>query len=108
MDATRLEGWTPVRLRWQDAQPVLDWCFVGAERFTEPFFDQTVQRLLRHPFNQLFRRQTPLAALAELHAHAPGLAPTGFIFHMSLRLDAYLADARGAAAEYRHLRSGAH
>jgi hypothetical protein len=83
MDATRLEGWTPVRLRWQAARPVLDWCYVGAERFTEPFFDQTVQRLLRHPFNQLFRHQTPLAALAELHERAPGLAPTGFIFHMS-------------------------
>jgi gluconate kinase len=83
MDATRLEGWTPVRLRWPDAQPVLDWCYVGDERFTEPFFDQTVQRLLRHPFNQLFRQQTPLAALADLHARAPGLAPTGFIFHMS-------------------------
>ena len=56
---------------------------MGDERFTEPFFDQTVQRLVRHPFNQLFCRQTPLEALAGLHAREPGLAPTGFIFHMS-------------------------
>ncbi|MFL6211264.1 MAG: sulfotransferase family protein [Pyrinomonadaceae bacterium] len=83
MDATQFQGWMPIRLHWQAAQPVLDWCFVGDERFTEPFFDQTVQRLLRHPFNQLFRQQTPLETLAKLHERAPGLAPTGFIFHMS-------------------------
>jgi hypothetical protein len=83
MKAESLRDWLPVRLAWQDAQGTVDWCYTGAERCTEPFFAETVQRLLRHPFNQLLRRQTPLDALAELYERAPGLQPTGFIFHMS-------------------------
>ena len=83
MNAESLRDWTPVRLSWQGAQGTLDWCYAGQERFTEPFFAETVQRLLRHPFNQFLRQQTPLEVLAELHERAPGLAPTGFIFHMS-------------------------
>jgi hypothetical protein len=83
MDAASLRDWMPVRLSWQSTQGILDWCYVGDERFTEPFFAETVQRLLRHPFNQLLRRQTPLEVLAELHERTPGLAPTGFIFHLS-------------------------
>ncbi len=81
--ATQLRDWLPVRVGWQDERPFVDWCFRGDERLTEPFFDQTVQRLLRHPLNQLCRCRTPLDALAELHDEAPGLAPAGFIFHLS-------------------------
>jgi hypothetical protein len=38
---------------------------------------------MRHPFNLVFRHQTPIEALMEWHQTQPGLPPTGFIFHMS-------------------------
>ena len=82
-DAAQLRDWLPTRLSWQAGRPFVDWCFRGDARFTAPFFDQTVQELLRHPFNQLCRRQTPLEVLGALHEQEPGLWPTGFIFHMS-------------------------
>jgi hypothetical protein len=78
-----LSGWFPVRIHWQDSEPVVEWCHFGATRFAEPFFDQTVERCLRHPFNQLFRRRTPMDALAELEREQPGVEPSGFVFHMS-------------------------
>lgn len=77
-------GWIPIRLYWQASEPWVDWCYLGDRRFTDPFFDETVQRALKHPFNLAFRRQTPLSQLADLEdSGAPPLLPTGFIFHMS-------------------------
>ena len=76
-------GWTPIRFYRRAGRPLVDWCHTGTERFTDPFFDQTIERILSRPFNLLFRPQTPVAVLAELAALSPGLRPTGFIFHMS-------------------------
>jgi hypothetical protein len=81
--AAQLTGWTPIRFYWQRAEPFVDWCHMGATRLTEPFFDQTVERVLRHPFSLLFRPQTPVAALAEVAAAQACLPPNGFIFHLS-------------------------
>jgi hypothetical protein len=75
--------WMPIRMYWEGKQPMVDWCRLGDLRFTEPFFSDTVEKGLRRPFNSLFRRQTPIEDLCELHDSAPGLPPTGFIFHMS-------------------------
>lgn len=79
----RFHNWTPIRVYWRDGQPFVDWCYLGDERFTAPFFNHTIDDLLRQPFNLLFRHQTPLEFLGELYEQNPGLAPTGFIFHMS-------------------------
>jgi hypothetical protein len=83
MNAEQLKGWIPARVYWQDAAPVLDWCYLGERRLTAPFFDQTVEECLRHPFNLLFRHQTPIAVLAAPHFRRTALAPGGFIFHTS-------------------------
>lgn len=40
-------------------------------------------RCLRHPFNHVFRRESSMASLDEWYVESPGLAPAGFIFHMS-------------------------
>ncbi len=76
-------GWVPMRIFWRDAQPIVDWAFLGTRRFTDPFFAQTIQPCLRHPADLLFRHQTPLETLGEIAATQPSLRPTGFIFHMS-------------------------
>ena len=79
----QLDGWLPIRVAWNHTPPLVDWCHVGTRRFSEPFFDQTIETCLRHPFNLLFRHQTPLEGLAEWQTLRPGLPPSGFIFHMS-------------------------
>jgi len=83
MTTESLTNWIPIRVYWQDAQLLVDWCRFDHDGFREPFFDDTVQRLLRRPFNLLFRRQTPVERLGDLCASRPGLSPAGFIFHMS-------------------------
>lgn len=83
VDANQLAGWVPIRIYWNGRTPVVDWCWVGTRRFTQPFFDHTIDNCLRLPFSLLFRPQTPIESLGERHALAPGLQPRGFIFHMS-------------------------
>jgi hypothetical protein len=84
MLAERFRGWAPMRFCWRDQHPMVNWCLVdGYFRFTDPFFDQTIATALRNPFQLLFQHQTPIELLGELEQEAPGLAPTGFIFHMS-------------------------
>lgn len=80
--ALDLNGWTPVRLRL-DGEPSLEWVYTGARRFTDPFFDHTIEAALRDPFSLLFRRRTPLAALGDWSESTPGVRPTGFVFHMT-------------------------
>lgn len=75
--------WVPISVYGQSQPFGVDWCYMGEERFSDPFFVETIQRRLTLPFNQLFRPQTTLNELAERQAGLPGLSPTGFIFHMS-------------------------
>ena len=81
----KLDGWIPIRVFWRhgQARPEVEWCRLGEAGFTDPFFESTVQRLMSHPFHHAFRRRTSIDALEEWRAQRPGLAPTGFIFHMS-------------------------
>ena len=62
---------------------MVDWGHLGAQRFTEPFFAQTINSCVRHPADLLFRHQTQLDDLGDIAARQPGVQPTGFIFHMS-------------------------
>jgi len=78
-----MDNWLPIRIDWKQTPPQVDWGHVGTRRFTEPFFEQTIEKCLRQPFNLLFRHQTPLEALVEWQTVRPGLLPSGFIFHMS-------------------------
>jgi hypothetical protein len=70
-------------LYWQGAEPGVEWFYMGAKRFSEPFFEATANFEVQTPFNSLFRFRTPLGALAEWHDVSPGLKPSGFIFHLS-------------------------
>src|SRR5579859_7781015 len=78
-----LAGWSPTQVRWIDDRPVVRWRYTEGVDFTDPFFHQTMDRCVRHPFRLLFWRDTPIEALAEFAAQSPGLEPSGFIFHMS-------------------------
>jgi hypothetical protein len=78
-----LNGWAPIRVDLKKSPPEVDWCELGRERFTDPFFEQTISRRLRDPFPLLFRRRSTLDALVERLESRPGLPPAAFIFHMS-------------------------
>lgn len=82
-DLGQLEGWVPARFFWRDGKPIVDWCYLGKQRFEAAFFEQTIGKCMARPFNLLFRKQTPIEILEEWHQTRPGLKPTGFIFHMS-------------------------
>jgi hypothetical protein len=76
-------GWLPARAFWQEDELYVGWSYFGDRRLCEPFFEDSLRRALETPFNLLFHYATPIARLADwLQAH-PGLAPSGFIFHMS-------------------------
>jgi hypothetical protein len=79
----QLEGWIPIRLYWRQRLPMVDWCYFGRRAFNNSFFDQTIEECLGDPFNQVFRRQTPISVLGDWQRARPGLMPTGFIFHLS-------------------------
>jgi hypothetical protein len=81
--AARFDEWLPIRAFWRDGGGWVDWCHFGKRRLTEPFFRDSVIGALRVPFNQAFRRESPIEALAEWRAASPGLAPTAFILHAS-------------------------
>ncbi|MDX6410857.1 MAG: hypothetical protein QOE91_373 [Gaiellaceae bacterium] len=74
-----LDGWTPIRVHARE-EPVVEWCWMDGITFSDPFFVQTVERALTTPFSLLFRRETPIGALADVE---PGLAPSGFVCHVS-------------------------
>lgn len=77
------DGWFPIRAFWQEGRVMLDWCWLGERRFTDPFFEQTIHAALAHPFSLLFRRQSSLEELAAWAGSQPVPLPAGFIFHMS-------------------------
>jgi hypothetical protein len=58
----------------------VQWCHLGDLRFTDPFFEQTVWRAMKHPFHLLFSHHTPLDALED---QTRELRLAGLIFHMS-------------------------
>lgn len=84
MTALPSPGWTPVRVA-RDARAgwTVDWCRLGDQRFTDPFFEETIDRALLRPFNLTFRRRTPLGALAPRAGGPQAVRPAGLILHVS-------------------------
>lgn len=81
MQLSDLARWTPVKLDFSGPTPAVYWADLSAERFVEPFFDQTVARWASGP---RVRRpvRTGLDALVSLDSE-PSLEPAGMIFHLS-------------------------
>jgi hypothetical protein len=81
MELVDLARWTPVRLDFSGPAPTVDWADLSAERFVEPFFDQTVARWASGLGARPLVR-TGLEALVALDGE-PSLEPAGIIFHLS-------------------------
>ncbi|WP_224771069.1 sulfotransferase family protein [Pseudomonas sp. FEN] len=76
-----LKDWLPIRVWREGAHWRVDWCWFGERRLDLPFFGNSVDEALQLPFNQAFRRETPLAVLSEWQL--PAVAPSAFIYHAS-------------------------
>jgi hypothetical protein len=81
MELADLAHWTPIRFDFSGPAPTIDWADLSAERFVEPFFDQTVARWASGPHARPLVR-TGLEALVALDDE-PSLEPAGMIFHLS-------------------------
>jgi len=79
------DGWVPIRMVGAGGagEAFVDWCWLGEERFTQPFFDSTIEIAQGLPFNRLFTHRTSIAELGAWYAASPGMVPSGFLFHMS-------------------------
>lgn len=76
-------GWIPLFLSICNGQAVVDWGYMGSERFSEPFCHDSFQKLASRPFNRLFRQRSGLDLLRRRAKHHPGLPLQGIVFHMS-------------------------
>lgn len=83
LNSEYFRDWLPARFYDNGEGHFADWIFLGRKRFTEPFHDNTLEICMRMPFNLLFRRQTPIGFFEEFYEKSPGIAPGGFIFHIS-------------------------
>ncbi len=81
MELADLARWTPIRFDFSGPAPTVDWADLSAERFVEPFFDQTVARWATSPQARPLVR-TGLDAFVALDSE-PSLDPAGMIFHLS-------------------------
>lgn len=82
-DAHSFAGWLPYQVSRFTPEVRVRWVWCGDWRANDPFFDHTLSGLLRSPLGQLLQRETSLAQLVALAEAAPGVAPAGFIFHVS-------------------------
>jgi hypothetical protein len=80
VEPSALAAWTPVAIDLAPPTPSVDWGDLRGIRFSEPFFQQTVERWAGGDPQPLVR--TGLDALAALD-DAPSLDPAAFIFHVS-------------------------
>lgn len=75
-------GWLPASVQETTHGSVVDWIHLAGARLTEPFFEDSLRRARGLPFNQLIRRRTPVAVLANTD-DGQRRAPDGLVFHMS-------------------------
>ncbi|MBC3788358.1 sulfotransferase family protein [Spirosoma utsteinense] len=79
-----LQHWIPYKLRTTNGQPDCRWLYLGDHPMTAPFFDDTQQRCLSHPYNSSpYASVSSLDGLIEMAQAVPAVAPTAFIFHVS-------------------------
>jgi len=77
------EGWVPVHVFRSGPQPQVLWSRLGATRFTDSFFTQTVTTALQSPLFRFLQRTTSLDELVAASECEPAVEPAGFIFHVS-------------------------
>jgi hypothetical protein len=92
MASIDLKGWLPVDAVVVDGRPGLLWMNLEGVELSEPFFEQTIDRLRsQHPERRA--RFTEFDTLVQLEKSFDSVSPTGFIFHSSRCGSTLLANA---------------
>ena len=79
-----LRHWIPYKLITTDTQPICRWLYLADEPINAPFFDDTQQRCLSHPYNShSLSVVSSLDGLIDMAQTVPSVAPSAFIFHVS-------------------------
>ena len=76
-------GYLPMRVKFSEYGAEVSWCSDDGLAFDDPFFDESLLRCLKRPFNRAFRPQTPIAGLVDFAQANTCRSPDAFIFHMS-------------------------
>jgi hypothetical protein len=80
---TDLTGWIPTRVERDGDDLSISWCLAEGARFEEPFWTETVNRLMADPFRLLLQHSGDLADLQRHAEQHPAIKPSGFIYHLS-------------------------
>jgi hypothetical protein len=75
------DDWFPIRLAFRDGEWEVESARLGAERFRDPFFHETVRRCLERPFNLAFRRRETFEHFEGQTCE--GRRPDLLVFHLS-------------------------
>ncbi len=79
-----LKNWIPIKLLEEPNNDLCRWLFVGDEKFSAPFFDETISTCRRLPENSHLKRSIASTSLLPLWANGmETVSPTAFIFHIS-------------------------
>ena len=95
MNTNQLKGWLPVDAVVVDGRPGLWWMEMADVSLSEPFFQQTVDRVKSDQRGELF---TEFDVLLQLEKVLNSVPPTGFIFHSSRCGSTLVANACRAVA----------
>jgi hypothetical protein len=82
MASIDFQGWMPIDAVIENGRPGLSWMDLTGVEFSEPFFQQTIDRIRTENPDSVIRF-TELDALIQLEKTFDSIAPSGFIFHSS-------------------------
>ena len=79
-----LKNWIPFKLFEEEGYNCCRWLYLGDEKITEPFFEETIAKCRSLPNNsRLIRCISSAAILPEWANHFESVSPTAIIFHIS-------------------------
>ena len=82
--ASAIRNWIPYRLFQDGNNTCCRWIYLGDEKITEPFFEETIGKCRMLPENsRLIRCVSSIDVLPEWAQQIRAIAPTAFIFHIS-------------------------
>jgi hypothetical protein len=84
MNNLHLDNWIPYHLTESNDEHACKWLYTNGDKFTGPFFTESVSKCLSHPFNSgRYRSYSNISVLPEWAANLNSIPPSAFIFHIS-------------------------